>query len=291
MNNNLANRLFYKGVYGVAIREKGSEVFSTQYPTNRYAYADPFVYEYEGKPCLFVELFDYHRVWGSIAVSEIKDGKLGNFRMIIAEPNHMSFPNVFEYKGALYMLPETYQTNEVHLYQCVEYPYKWEKRSNVVCNAKLVDHAILMRNDTSYYMVSYDLEQKRNRYFILDMEKYDATEITLSGNHCMERPGGTFFMRNGKYYHVIQDCKECYGDYLHFYEVDQFDDNCFNEHEVSVTKINDVHFDKDKGLQHIHTYSQSEHYEAVDFQYNRFYWNKFVHLFVSKLIFRNRHPY
>lgn len=48
------------------------------------------------------------------------------FKEVLNENFHLSYPNVFEYDGSIYMLPETFESNQLRLYKCVSFPYKWE---------------------------------------------------------------------------------------------------------------------------------------------------------------------
>ena len=134
--------LFFVRAYGIAYRRKGERIFHTIFPNNRYMYADPFVFEYQGKTAIFVELMDYYYGWGTIGVFEINDGTISGVREIIRENNHMSFPNVFMHNGQVYMMPETYSDHNIHMYRCIDFPYKWERMDSLIENVHMVDHAV-----------------------------------------------------------------------------------------------------------------------------------------------------
>ena len=42
---------------------------------------------------------------------------------IINEPFHMSFPNVFKFENEFYMMPENSESNQLRLYNAVDFPY------------------------------------------------------------------------------------------------------------------------------------------------------------------------
>ena len=281
--------IFYDYTYGIAYKKKDDDKYITILPTDRYAYADPFIIEYDGKTAIFVEEMDYHYGWGTIGVFEIdSSGQIGKLKEIIREKNHMSFPNVFIRNGELYMIPETYSANNVHLYKCLDFPYKWKKMNPLIENVHLVDHALL-DCDGDTFIISYDLDLDSSRFFKLDWDKMIMEEFFPGGVYSNERPGGTFYYNaNGELLRPIQDCKRCYGDFLKIYSVDECCENCFNEKLVKEIRIDDVSFDVNKGFEHIHQYSVSKNYEVIDFHYNRFYKNRPIRFLTRFIFHRNR---
>ena len=67
---------------------------------------------------------------GIIAVAKITDTVL-DFKPIIEESFHMSYPYVFKHSENWYMIPETYQSGSILLYKATSFPYKWEKVGSI----------------------------------------------------------------------------------------------------------------------------------------------------------------
>ena len=287
VSNYVVKKLFRKYTYCIAFRMKKHHTFKVVLPTNRYSYADPFVVEYGGKTAIFVELMDYRYGWGTIGVFTIKGRKISPVREIIREPYHMSFPNVFEHDGELYMMPETYSAGDVHLYKCVSFPGKWEKMAPLIRGVNLVDHAVLQKDGLTY-VVSFDINIGKSRVFLLDLHKFKLEEIYPKGGFCSERPGGTFYAINGRIRRVIQDCHECYGDFIRIYEVGTFSTERFEETQVKVIKTSDLPLDCRYNFEHIHQYSVSENYEVVDLFFEHFFVNKLLHVLYRKIIHKDR---
>ncbi len=283
----ITNRLFREGAYGMAYRKKGSEEFNVVLPTSTCGYADSFIYEYNGITAVFVEMLDFHYGLGTIGVFEIKDGQVVGPKEIIKEPTHMSFPNIFEHNGQVYMIPETYSANDVHLYKCKEYPYKWEKTDALLSDCHIVDCA-LYENDGITYIVGYDIDKESSRCFILNWDKWQLEEFFPKGEHCTERPGGTFYKEDGKLKRVIQDCHRTYGEYIRIYDVERIDKEFFIEKEEKSVRVKDYKLDIPRRYQFTHQYSVSEHYEAIDFYYPRFYWNKLYRMIYVALFRKGR---
>ena len=286
---NKAISIFFRDeAYGIAIRKKGKSVFHPIQPNGRRSYADPFVFEYNGKTAVFVELMDYHYGWGTIGCFEIEKDRILPVKEIIREDNHMSFPNVFEHDGTLFIMPETYGANDVHLYKCISFPYVWEKQETLLENIHLVDHAIF-EDGGKTYVISFDLDQEKSRCFLLDWEKHRLTEFFPEGDFCTERPGGSFIRKKEKVFRVIQDCKQTYGDFLRFYKVDAINEKKFDEHQIREMRIEDFRIAGNDKFSHTHQYSESLHYSVIDYHYQRFYWNKIIRFLVRILFHPHRH--
>ena len=283
----IKDMLFAEYTYGIAYKSNDSKVFRTILPTKRYSYADPFVFEYKGKTAIFVELMDYRYGWGTIGAFEIIDNKVSKVKEIIREKNHMSFPNVFIHENELYMIPETYSANNIHLYRCIDFPYKWEKDAIILENVQMVDHA-LYEKDGITYVVSYDLNMNHNRCFMLDWDKMKLVEFYPDGEFCKERPGGTFFENKGKLMRAIQECSRVYGEYIKLYVVENIDKSQFNEKLKKIIKVENIRFDQKNNFERTHQLSKSNNYILIDYFFKNYYWNKFMRLFYQRIIHPKR---
>ena len=99
-------------------------------PPNSFI-ADPFLFRHNEKDFCFVEEYDFLQNKGHISVYEInKNGEkfLGN---VLTEDFHLSYPNVFEHKGDIFMIPETSASKDIRLYKCLEFPLNWQFRQRV----------------------------------------------------------------------------------------------------------------------------------------------------------------
>lgn len=114
-------------------------------PPGRYL-ADPFLIQREGRNVCFVEDFDFACARASI--SALERGADGAWRLLgpaLVEPFHLSFPFMFEYGGALYMIPETHQANEIRLYRCVAFPLGWTHIGTLIEGISAVDTMLFQR--------------------------------------------------------------------------------------------------------------------------------------------------
>jgi hypothetical protein len=88
-------------------------------------YADPFLWEAGGEVFCFFEEFVYRSGRGHISVGRLADGLLSDVTPVLQTDYHLSFPNLFEHQGVLYMLPETHQMQRLEVWRCVEFPLRW----------------------------------------------------------------------------------------------------------------------------------------------------------------------
>ena len=271
--NKLVEYLFYDDVYGIAIRkvDSDSEFFYTKKPSFKYWYADPFVCHANGKEYVFVEALEYYNGLGRIAVAEVVGNTVGAFRIVIQEDFHLSFPNIFQYDNIWYMLPETSAAGQMRLYKATNFPYEWELDTILLDQVKYVDTIFHFLSDTKAIGLAYDLEIKKAVPILLDMKEKKMSKTELEGNYSLERPGGAIYEKKGKRYRVVQDCVRCYGDYLHFLNVQELSFEKMMEEEVFIRRGMEVVFDDGKQKEYIHTYNTDGVYEVIDFRYRKFY--------------------
>ena len=74
--------------------------------------ADPFLFIHQGKTWLFYERQDLTDMKGTLWCLNLDDPK-GRPLLVLEEPFHLSYPQVFRYGKYTYMLPETRQGGEV----------------------------------------------------------------------------------------------------------------------------------------------------------------------------------
>lgn len=87
-------------------------------------YADPLLYEDDnGKRWLFCEAFNMAENRGDIAVAEFDENDhLLPPHVVLKENFHLSFPTVFDWRGEVWMLPETSADHSLTLYRCTQFP-------------------------------------------------------------------------------------------------------------------------------------------------------------------------
>lgn len=122
-------------IYTVAIRKRTDvslfegnlAPFAPMPYSTKYWYADPFLIDDQSGTYLFAEAFDRDQQVGRISVSTVSnEGEIGEPRVVLSEPYHLSFPMVFTWKDHYYMVPETSENNSINLYMASQFPYDWQ---------------------------------------------------------------------------------------------------------------------------------------------------------------------
>ena len=282
MSSTLYSKLFLTSYYfTVAIRKKQQEgiikncSFKAEYvlPATRANWcADPMLVDFDDKTYLFYEAVDGDH--GRIEVAQINDDcTVGTATVLLNDECHYSYPFVFGHEDELYMIPESSAANEVRLYKAKTFPYEWELQS-VLLNARAVDTTVFEQNGKKY-LLTFITDGKTERVTPRAYEMHFDDGVSLKELTWAEfdelrvRGAGGVFEENEKQYRPAQISTEVrYGDALALYEVNVTDGSYSESFAGELTADNvstkGVHMD---GL---HTYSTSEHFEAIDIRCREF---------------------
>jgi hypothetical protein len=124
-------------------------------PPRRYL-ADPFLIAKDGQLFCFAEDYETREGRGSISVAELRDVGTNFVGIALAESFHLSFPYLFEYRGALYMCPETSEIREIRVYKCIEFPLRWCLERVIIKNISAVDTMLFERNGKWWMLTNVD---------------------------------------------------------------------------------------------------------------------------------------
>ncbi|HEV7247015.1 MAG TPA: hypothetical protein VGN93_08510 [Shinella sp.] len=108
-------------------------------------YADPFAFHWQGRPYLFVEDYVQAAHKAVISVVPFDDGGIAQTpRVVLEEPHHLSYPQVFERDGAIWMLPEASAGGRLTLYRATDFPDRWHPEAVLlegeISDATLLEH-------------------------------------------------------------------------------------------------------------------------------------------------------
>ena len=202
-------------------------------------YADPFLYanSRDGFLYLFYEE-ERFKAKAPICAKRTKDLKhWESLGVVLKEDHHLSYPNVFEHDGDVYMLPETRECNAVILYKAAQFPYKWEKYKVLINGDKYADSSLFFHEGKWYlFTTAWYGEKNGLRVFVADEMTGDYIEHPLSpmtDDIAMSRCGGSVFSYNGKIYRPAQFCSNYYGENLCIYEITGLSQTDYKEHFVT----------------------------------------------------------
>jgi hypothetical protein len=130
-------------------------------PPHSY-WADPFVACRDDRCCLFFEEYPYATRRGVISWMDIGGADLQTpnssprARTALERPQHLSYPFLFRHRAALYMIPESSQSETVELWECVGFPDRWEKRRNMLEGVSAADSSLLQWNGKWWLFTNID---------------------------------------------------------------------------------------------------------------------------------------
>lgn len=249
--------------------------------TYRYWAADPLLFEFNNQTYIFAELYDYVRTRGIIGVSIFNGETFGEWKPVVIEDYHLSYPYVFSHDNGIYMIPETSKNHELSLYKATNFPFKWEKIKSIVQNVDWVDTTIIKKRNSiigwtednithQNYLLRFDSQLN-----LLKKEPFSSLKQNCS------RCGGQPWSEHDSIVLVTQDCTEDYGKSLFFNFLDS------NTLEIQYIKKLDptrLTFDRPFYLDGVHTYSSSEKFEVIDLKTKRFSLLNFIFRVRNKAI-------
>ena len=252
--------------YDIVYRKAGDNKLNFVEPPAYGWVADPFLVKYKERIFLFAEIFLFlSERNGVIGYCEYIDGKFSNWIITMDKHWHLSYPNVFVRNGELYMVPESYQLEEVALYRLKEFPDKWEKERVILDNVEYCDSTFLNDNGEEY-MFTFERGRKspegRGLLYKLSTGEFQVLSDSLEGTRC----GGKIIYENGKKIRVGQDCVMEYGKGLIFYEIESIWPK-YKEKEIGRLYVEDLEFDRRREYTGVHTYNRISDLEVFDLRY------------------------
>lgn len=233
-------------------------------PSKAYGYADPFPVIYNNKHYIFAEIMNKYTEFGQIGVCCVEEGNV--FQQVIHEDFHMSYPNVFFWNGCMYMIPETNFASDLRIYIAEEFPYKWKLYKILLTNIKLVDFSFFIEGNI-LYGIATDIRQKPyyNRYFQIDLLSMQIEELFFDKKGCIDkRSGGNFFSWKDEWYIPMQECSNCYGEYLHFVKVKNFNAKDMEQEKIFELHADELKINKFIFFDRVHTYNYNSGFEVID---------------------------
>jgi hypothetical protein len=181
--------------------------------------ADPFGVWRDGRLHLFVEAYDYRTRHGVIERIELgADFSPARRRVVLEEPWHLSYPQVFEADGETWMLPEAYRSGTLTLYRAAAFPDVWEPVVRLALDTPAID-ATPFRHEGLWWLAyspKGPQRWKQGRLHLAFAERLTGPWRVHPGNPvrndlASSRPGGTAWVEGGLPCLPVQDCTRTYG--------------------------------------------------------------------------------
>ena len=249
----------------------------------RYWLADPFLFEKDNIVYVFYEAFDLIERKGKIAYSRLKDnGCFSAPKIILDEKYHLSFPNIFEYKGNIYIMPESCGDYRVKLFKAISFPNQWESADIILPDIFACDSIFITNKEKRYLLINEMYHNTPNgsysscwvKNYIYKLDDFRVTlerEKISEGDYGIRNAGKSFYINN-KLYRIGQNChNNQYGKGLILFETETIEP--YKEKIVWSKDNEEFQFHINSKTKHkiigVHTYNFSKHYEIIDFSQKR----------------------
>lgn len=246
----------------------GAAGFVRLQPPKGVFWADPHIVQKDARFFIFVEEFlETHRK-GHISVIEMD--ALGECKppvRILEKDYHLSYPFVFEWGGKFYMIPESRANRTIDLYECVEFPHRWNFKQTLMANVSAVD-TTLLHHAGKWWMFTAIAEVEAAapnvELFLFHADDLFGKWTPHPHNPIISdvkraRPAGSFFQRDGKLFRPSQDCSHAYGYGFDLNEVEILSETDYRERRVT-----SIRPDWDRKILGTHTYARCGNLTVID---------------------------
>lgn len=236
-------------------------------PPGDWSYADPFLYEWHGKHYMFFEKVSDSHPRGEIWFVELDDaGNASRPEPALARDYHLSYPQVFAWRGEIYMLPETSENGTLEIYRAVDFPRRWELAGTLLSGVPAADATIFERDGKLWLFTAgiggKDLACSELSLFFSDSlfgpwiaHPKNPIVCDVSG----ARPAGSLFYEERGLIRPAQDCSQRYGYAISLNRVDVLSETDYRE-----TRVGQILPKWATGLCASHTINMDSRYEALD---------------------------
>jgi hypothetical protein len=206
-------------------------------PPRNHCYADPFLYQKDGRNYVFFEEYRYDKPKGVISVAELDDtGRFVEPRVVLEKDHHLSYPFVFDWEGEIYLMPETAGNRTVEVHRAVHFPDRWAPAQVLLDNVSLLDPTLLHYQGMLWLFANPRWDHRRGNdelalYFSPTLEgpwRPHPRNPIVTGVH-QARPAGRLFSVGEQLYRPAQDCSRRYGYAVAFQRVDVLSENEYRE--------------------------------------------------------------
>jgi hypothetical protein len=271
----LLTRLLFRRPWSILLRERApwaTAGWSSDRGLVRWTpghlYADPFLFEHEGRHHLFCEEIPRGSARGIISHTELHpDGTPARApETVIEASHHLSYPFVFAHEGELFLIPESSAAGRVELYLAVDFPHGWRREAILLDALDAVDATILAHGDRLWMFVGVAPPDASS---LDELHLFWATaprgpwqphprNPIVTDVRCA-RPAGAIQRWDSRLVRPGQDGSRRYGGAVSFREIDVLSATDYAEHEVARLDPADV-----PGARATHTYTSDTRFEAID---------------------------
>ncbi len=229
-------------------------------------WADPCMVDAGGRKLVFVEEMDPATGLARIACAELADGGARDLGIVLQEPGHLSFPQVFNWQGQWQLTVESGYDRRVSLYRAVDFPRGWTRVRDLLTGWACVD-PVLHEHEGRWYLFVNVAESGNSTsedlfLFVAASPEGPFTPHPASPIVCdvgRARMAGRIFTHRGRLIRPGQDCGPCYGSAIVFNEILELGPDTYRERVLSRFSASQV-----GAVDACHSYSSDGGIEVLD---------------------------
>ena len=242
-------------------------------PPRDRIWADPFLFEAEGKAWVFFEEMLFRERRGRIAVGVWDGQKLRDTRPALERAHHLSFPQIFVFEGRPHLIAEAAGSGALTAYECVRWPDTWGEGRKIF-EGPAIDPSVFEHAGRWWLFVN--LAAAPGAKADDDLHLF-YSDNPLSGRwtpHALNpvvcdarfaRGAGRPYVHNGKLHRPAQDCAGGYGRKVVLREITALSPSDYAEHTAGTLSTAELGPDAVA----LHTLNPGRKYVACDYAVRR----------------------
>jgi hypothetical protein len=257
----------------LAFRRRGSDDrFTIVHPPADRFYADPFLAEHDGRTFVFFEDYSEADRKGTIACAELRADGISEPQTVIAGPDHLSYPSLFQWRGEWFMLPETGARRRVEIWRARRFPGEWTLETIALDGVDACD-ATVWQHDGRWWMfvticVVGGPRADEVSLFYADTplgpwRPHRTNPIVSDAAHA--RPAGALYRDGDTIIRPSQDARGGYGQAITLNRIDRL-----TPHEYRETPVGSIKPTWHPRVRGTHTIARSSTFEVIDGRLLRF---------------------
>jgi hypothetical protein len=206
--------------------------------------ADPFLLQHDSRWHLFFEVLNRSSGRGEIGLATSDDLAAWRYeRIVLAEPFHLSYPQVLELDGTIYMVPESHEARSIRLYRAEPFPTEW-KLAHVLLEGRAFSDATLFQHGGRWWLFTETSEPRRHDtlrlyhadHLLGEWSEHPASPI-VEGDRLTARPAGSVVATENGLLRFAQVCAPRYGVSVDAFEITTLTPTSYAERPVATNPV------------------------------------------------------
>jgi hypothetical protein len=185
--------------------------------------ADPFLIREGGTWYLFCEVWSHVDGQGDIGVATSPDGRTWTYQgIVLDEPHHLSYPQVFAWRGSFWMVPESRKAGELRLYWTESLPGPWRLERTLLDYGPMADPTLFRHEGLWWLLVGGEANDSLHLFFSESLDGMWLEHLespVVRGDPRGARPAGRVVKHEGRLYRFGQDMAPDYGSAVRAFEI------------------------------------------------------------------------